>query len=77
MTYMHLELKVCEACGMLWLRRGQIDGSYCAGCAHRFNSFPAPVGSHPGGRPRSSTRRNRGCGAAASRGDRRSQAGAR
>jgi hypothetical protein len=65
MMYMHLELKVCEGCGMLWLRRKQMDGNYCAGCVARLASFPTP-GKHAGGRPRTSTavRRNRGCAAA-------------
>ena len=76
MKYVHLELKICESCGILWLRRKQndrtthCDGNYCAGCTERLAAFPAP-GKRGGGRPRSvaprtrtRTRRNRGCAAA-------------
>jgi hypothetical protein len=31
-----LELKICEACGMLWLRRQDDRCCYCARCAQRF-----------------------------------------
>jgi hypothetical protein len=76
MNYLHLELKVCEGCGMLWIRRIELDSNYCAGCTSRLVNFPVPVGRHGGGRPRTegpraprrrtrtSTRRNRGCSAA-------------
>jgi hypothetical protein len=37
-----VELKVCEACGALWLRA--IDhGVYCRGCALRLSDFPETV----------------------------------
>lgn len=35
------ELKVCEACGALWLRANQ-HGVYCRGCESRLSEFPAP-----------------------------------
>lgn len=63
MKYVHLELKVCEGCGMLWLRRKQLDGNYCAGCNRRLANYPARPNKRGGGRPRTSTRRNRGCAA--------------
>ena len=47
-----LDLKVCEGCGALWLRRGVMDGVYCWGCAKRLAAFPAPRARHAGGRPR-------------------------
>jgi hypothetical protein len=71
MNYVHLELKVCEGCGMLWLRLNKIDGNYCTGCVVRLASFPTSAGKRGGGRPRSerrrpstATRRNQGCAAA-------------
>ena len=73
MKHLLLELKVCEGCGMLWLRRKETqnqhaDGNYCPSCVQRLSSFPVR-GKHAGGRPRSEaprsrTRRNRGCAAA-------------
>jgi len=37
-----VELKVCEACGALWLRA--VDhGVYCRGCALWLSEFPASV----------------------------------
>ena len=38
-----VELKVCEACGALWLRA--VDhGVYCRSCALWLSEFPAAVG---------------------------------
>jgi hypothetical protein len=51
MNYLRLEVKVCEGCGVLWLRR-TTDGVYCTTCFTRLASFPAATGSHAGGRPR-------------------------
>jgi hypothetical protein len=34
-------LKVCEACGALWLRAAD-QGVYCRGCALRLSEFPTP-----------------------------------
>ena len=84
MKYLHLELKVCEGCGMLWLRRKQLEdqsrqtaGIHCAGCETRLAQFPSSAGKRGGGRPRTEgprtrVRRNRGCAAArhANAGDR-------
>lgn len=78
MKYLHLELKVCEGCGMLWLRSKQSEaqdkpmaGIYCAGCESRLAQFPASASKRGGGRPRTRTagtrnpiRRNRGCASA-------------
>lgn len=52
MKYLHLELKVCEGCGALWLRTGVKDGAYCARCAATLSVFPAAKGKRAGGRPR-------------------------
>lgn len=44
-----VELKVCEACGSLWLRAmGQ--GVYCRGCVTRLSEFPAPRSGRRGRR---------------------------
>lgn len=37
-----VELKVCEACGALWLRAAGTGFVYCRGCANRLCGFPAP-----------------------------------
>lgn len=37
-------LKVCEACGVLWLRAVG-HGVYCGECALRLSDFPAPRAS--------------------------------
>ena len=40
MKYFCVELKVCEACGALWLRAAD-HGVYCRGCALWLSDFPA------------------------------------
>jgi len=35
-----LELKYCERCGGLWLRRKGADKTYCAKCAEETAEFP-------------------------------------
>jgi hypothetical protein len=35
-----LELKYCERCGGLWLRRQGTDKSYCARCSAEMPEFP-------------------------------------
>ena len=50
MNDLRVDLKVCEACGALWLRGGVADGVYCRGCARKLAQFPAPKGRHAGGR---------------------------
>jgi len=35
-------LKICEGCGVLWLRTGATDGVYCRSCATRLAEFPKP-----------------------------------
>jgi hypothetical protein len=69
MTYLRLEVKICEGCGALWLRRST-DGVYCFACSSRLASFPVPTGKHRGGRPRLPRAKN--CTAA----HRRTEAGA-
>jgi hypothetical protein len=68
MMYLRLEVKVCEGCGALWLRR-TTDGVYCTTCTTRLAAFPAASGKRRGGRPR--LPRAAGCTAG-----RRNQAGA-
>jgi hypothetical protein len=51
--HLHLELKVCEGCGILWIRGVNIDCVYCAACARQLVGFPAPRRIHGGGCPRS------------------------
>jgi hypothetical protein len=36
----NLELKYCEWCGGLWLRRASGAGSLCGGCSQLVNAFP-------------------------------------
>jgi Zn-finger nucleic acid-binding protein len=67
MKYLHVELKICEGCGALWLRRGTRDGVYCMACYKWLDGFPEPTGKRAGGRPRLARvkgccagRRNRG-----------------
>jgi hypothetical protein len=63
MNYLRVDLKVCEGCGVLWLRT-EVDGVYCRGCARRLSEFPAPRKRHAGGRKRRLARAS-GCAAAA------------
>ena len=35
-----VELKYCERCGGLWLRRQGAEGVYCAGCRVRLAAMP-------------------------------------
>ena len=37
---MKLELKVCEACGGLWLRPQGLRWKYCAKCAQKMRELP-------------------------------------
>ena len=39
---MELELKYCERCGALWLRRMGSEGVYCAVCGPKMVSVPMP-----------------------------------
>jgi hypothetical protein len=40
MEVIQLELKYCERCGGLWLRRQGTAGVYCAACAGEMPEFP-------------------------------------
>lgn len=42
MNHLRIDLKICEGCGGLWLRRGIADGVYCRHCACVLAEFPAP-----------------------------------
>jgi len=35
-----LDLKYCERCGGLWLRRKGTNGVYCAACKEHFEALP-------------------------------------
>ena len=61
MKYLHVELKVCEGCGVLWLRPQASQQVYCTSCSSRLSQFPQPRPIHAGGRPRRGTRVVRRC----------------
>lgn len=46
MKELHVELKVCEGCGGLWLRSRELEtarrGAYCNSCVRWLAEFPAP-----------------------------------
>jgi hypothetical protein len=63
-NYLRMDLKVCEGCGVLWLRGIMSEGVYCRGCAGRLAEFPAPRTKHAGGRGRRRVRTT-GCTVAA------------
>jgi predicted amidophosphoribosyltransferase len=52
MKYLHVQLKVCEGCGALWLRIEETNAVYCRNCTARLAAFPDVRAKHPGGRPR-------------------------
>ena len=49
-----LDLKYCERCGGLWLRRKGTNGVYCGGCKEHFEALP-----NRGAAPRRKTRRRK------------------
>ncbi len=49
MKHICMQLKVCEACGALWLRAFD-QGVYCGSCATALADFPAPRGRSRRGR---------------------------
>lgn len=55
-----MELKVCEACGSLWLR-ARNQGVYCRGCATLLSDFPVSVCTRRRGRRRKTTVRTAMC----------------
>jgi len=49
---LRVQLKICEACGCLWLR-AQVDTRvYCATCDKKFKDFPTVESRKRRGRPR-------------------------
>lgn len=44
MNELRMELKVCEGCGVLWVRSGRDGTVYCRGCAAKLAEFPAAAG---------------------------------
>jgi hypothetical protein len=59
MKYLRVEMKICEGCGALWLRRGVSDGVYCSDCAVRVAGFPPVIAKRAGGRPTTGRPRRR------------------
>ncbi len=53
MNDLHMELKVCEGCGALWLRTGALNGVYCRGCRSTLAEFPVARGRRAPLGPRS------------------------
>jgi hypothetical protein len=51
MPYVSLNLKVCEGCGVLWLRRSEDRQPYCLSCKEMLRNFPAKK-ARPAARPR-------------------------
>ena len=43
----HVELKYCERCGGLWLRRQGREGVYCATCRMCLAAMPDPGDAPP------------------------------
>jgi hypothetical protein len=38
--YLRISLKVCEGCGVLWLRTEDCSEVYCSGCVRKLRSLP-------------------------------------
>jgi hypothetical protein len=55
MNDFRVELKICEACGVLWLRTAS-QGVYCRGCAERLSHFPASRMGRRGRKPKTVVR---------------------
>jgi hypothetical protein len=43
MTYLRINLKVCEGCGGLWLRTQGRTDIYCFSCERKFRDLPKPT----------------------------------
>jgi Zn-finger nucleic acid-binding protein len=41
-TFKQMELKYCEGCGGLWLRRRGSERVYCASCVPKMADMPEP-----------------------------------
>jgi hypothetical protein len=39
--YLRIFLKVCEGCGVLWLRAQDCPEIYCPGCARKLRALPS------------------------------------
>ena len=48
--YLRIFLKVCEGCGVLWLRAQDCPEVYCPDCARRLRLLPPPRRSRRPGR---------------------------
>jgi len=40
MTYVRIFLKICEGCGVLWLRAYDSQDVYCAACSRTMRTLP-------------------------------------
>jgi hypothetical protein len=63
MSYLRMDLKVCEGCGTLWLRACALDGVYCRSCRARLSEFPLARGRRVPLGPRKKATRLRPAGA--------------
>ena len=45
---MKIELKYCERCGGLWLRRAGVEQVYCGSCAPAMQDVALPSKKKPG-----------------------------
>lgn len=45
MMHLRIYLKVCEGCGLLWLRSEDSPEVYCPGCAPRLAALPPSLRS--------------------------------
>jgi hypothetical protein len=53
----HVDLKICEACGTLYYRAKDASSVYCAGCASMLRNFPTPESRKRRGRKAGSSTR--------------------
>ena len=44
MNDLHMNVKVCEGCGALWVRAALSTVVYCRGCMERLSDFPRALG---------------------------------
>lgn len=52
---LRVQLKICEACGVLFYRAETGGVIYCHGCKEKLRDFPAPESRKRRGRPASKT----------------------
>ena len=52
MHFVAMELKICEGCGALWVRRAAVTDVYCSHCTKKFAQFPLAGAERRAGRKR-------------------------